>query len=83
MKSILLYTLIIYTIPFSFLRTKFRKMVYTTSSSLIAIQPKFVKEVKVLLGIIQLKTKWEKKLLKQYRYYIAILIILYSLYLIK
>ncbi len=83
MKDILLYLLLIYTIPFSFFRTKFRKMVYKTQSSLIAIQPKFVKETKVIFGIIPLEKESEKKLLKQYRYYISILIILYVLYLTK
>ncbi len=56
-KNIWLILFILWGLPLSYYRSKFRKIVYQTDSWLINIKPYFIKEIKGLFGTIYPKNK--------------------------
>jgi len=76
-ESVALIVLVLWSVPLSYIRLKFRKLVYNTDDWKIAIRPVFVKEIKVLSGILPLATVSERKVRNFYRLYLTVFISLY------
>jgi thioredoxin-dependent peroxiredoxin len=79
-QNIWLILFVIWGLPLTFYRSKFRKMVYQTDSWIINIKPVFWKELKALFGNIYPENKNYIKLRNFYRFYLAIYFILFFLY---
>ena len=72
---------VLWGLPLTHYRSKFRKVVYQTDSWIINIKPLFIKELKALFGTIYPDNLEYKKLRNFYRFYLTIYIILLLLYL--
>ena len=72
--------LIVWGIPSTFFRSKFRKIVYQTDDWKINIKPLFVKELKGLFFNIFPKNKDYIKVRDQYRLYLSIYLFLFIIY---
>ena len=57
-KNIWLILLVLWGLPLSYYRSKFRKIVYQTESWLINIKPYFIKEIKGLFGTLYPRGKF-------------------------
>ncbi len=82
MKHIWLILFVIWGLPLSFYRSKFRKIVYQTDSWLINIKPLFWKEIKALFGNMYPENRAYKKFRNFYLRYLAIYFLLFIAYLI-
>ena len=80
MDYYLFIALIIWGIPSTFFRSKFRKIVYQTDDWKINIKPLFVKELKGLFFNIFPKNKDYIKVRDQYRLYLSIYLFLFIIY---
>lgn len=76
-RTIVVIAFALWSIPLSWMRTRFRKEVYETTDWKIVLQPKFFREVQVLCGGIDFKNK---KLLFQYRMYLLGFLMIYFVY---
>ena len=81
MKTILFVILIIWGIPSSYFRSKFRKIVYQTDDWKINIKPLFKKEIIGLLSNIYPNNKQYLKARKYYVIYLLVYLFLFLLYL--
>ena len=72
--------LIIWGIPSTFFRSKFRKIVYQTDDWKINIKPLFVKELKGLFFNIFPQNNYYIKTRNQYRLYLAVYLFLFIIY---
>ena len=72
--------LIIWGIPSTFFRSKFRKIVYQTDDWKINIKPLFVKELKGLFFNIFPQNNDYIKTRNQYRIYLSVYLLLFILY---
>jgi peroxiredoxin Q/BCP len=72
---------VIWGLPLTYYRSRFRKMVYETDHWLINIQPKFIKEVKALFGYHKVDDNNFVKQRNFYRFYLLIYLILFVCYL--
>ncbi|MAD12690.1 MAG: hypothetical protein CMC04_08225 [Flavobacteriaceae bacterium] len=81
MKTILFVILIIWGIPSSYFRSKFRKIVYQTDDWKINIKPLFKKEIVGLLSNIYPNNKKYHKARKYYVIYLLVYLFLFLLYL--
>jgi peroxiredoxin Q/BCP len=72
---------VIWGLPLTYYRSRFRKMVYQTDHWLINIQPKFIREVKALFGYYHVENSNFIKQRNFYRFYLAIYLILFCCYL--
>lgn len=72
---------VIWGLPLTYYRSKFRKLVYQTDNWVINIQPKFIKETKALFGFYHIDDINFIKQRNFYRFYLAIYLILFSCYL--
>jgi len=79
-ESVALIVLVLWSVPLSYIRLKFRKLVYKTSDWKIAIKPVFVKEIKVLSGILPLATLSERKVRNSYRLYLFVFLGFYGVW---
>lgn len=79
-KNIWLILFLIWGLPLTYYRSKFRKMVYQTDSWIINIKPVFWKELRALFGNIYPENKNYIKLRNFYRFYLTIYFILFILY---
>tara|TARA_R110002126_G_scaffold30602_1_gene99741 strand:- start:99 stop:368 length:270 start_codon:yes stop_codon:yes gene_type:complete len=79
-ENILLILLVIWGLPMTYYRSKFRKIVYQTEHWTINIKPLFIKETKGLIGNLYPKNKEYLKQRNFYRFYLAIYIVLLLLY---
>lgn len=79
-ESIWLILLVIWGLPMTYYRSKFRKIVYQTEHWTINIKPLFIKETKGLIGNLYPKNKEYLKQRNFYRFYLAIYIVLLLLY---
>ncbi len=70
--TVIIVFCIIWSIPFSILRSRFRKMVYKTDSWVINVKPVFWKEIRTLIGTIPLNNETEIKIRNGYRWYLAV-----------
>ena len=80
MDYYLFIVLIVWGIPSTFFRSKFRKIVYQTDDWKINITPLFVKELKGLFFNIFPKNKDYIKVRDQYRLYLSIYLFLFIIY---
>ena len=72
--------LIIWGVPSTFFRSKFRKIVYQTDDWKINIKPLFVKELKGLFFNRFPKNKEYIKIRNQYRTYLLVYLLLFIFY---
>ena len=80
MKDILLIILILWGIPSTYFRSKFRKIVYQTNDWKINIKPLFKKELEGLFSNIFPDNKEYIKIRNYYRIYLFIYVILFLIY---
>ncbi len=81
MKTILFVILIIWGIPSSYFRSKFRKIIYQTDDWKINIKPLFKKEIVGLLSNIYPNNKQYLKARKYYVIYLLVYLFLFLVYL--
>lgn len=80
MKNMLLILLILWGIPLTFYRSKFRKIVYRSDSWTINIKPVFWKELKAIFGNI---FPYDNKYIRMrnfYRIYLSIYLMLFTVF---
>ena len=75
--------LIIWGIPSTFFRSKFRKIVYETDDWKINIKPLFIKELKGLFFNIFPQNKDYLKTRNQYRLYLGVYLLLFITYILS
>ncbi|MDC0924183.1 hypothetical protein N8255_02475 [Flavobacteriaceae bacterium] len=80
LKTVLLIVLFIWGIPSSFIRSKFRKIVYQTNDWKINIKPLFVKEIIALFSNMFPENSNYTKTRDYYRIYLLIYLILFLIY---
>ena len=80
MKTILFIILIIWGIPSTFFRSKFRKIVYQTNDWKINIKPLFKKEIVGLLFNLYPENKEYIKTRNNYRLYLFVYFIIFLVY---
>lgn len=80
-ENIWLILFILWGLPMTYYRSKFRKIVYQTDDWLINIKPLFIKEVKGLFGNLYPNNKEYLKQRNFYRFYLGIYTVLFILYL--
>lgn len=80
MKNLLLFILILWGIPSTYFRSKFRKIIYETNDWKINIKPLFRKELKGLFSKISSKNKDYIKTRNNYRIYLIIYGMLFLVY---
>ena len=80
MKTILFIILIIWGIPSTFFRSKFRKIVYQTNDWKINIKPLFKKEIVGLLFNIYPQNKDYIKTRNNYRLYLFVYFVIFLVY---
>ena len=80
LKTVLLIVLFIWGIPSSFIRSKFRKIVYQTNDWIINIKPLFVKEVIALFSNLYPENSNYIKTRNYYRIYLLIYLVLFIIY---
>jgi hypothetical protein len=80
-KNIWLILFIVWGLPLTYYRNKFRRIVYQTDKWTINIKPYFWKEIKALFGNIFPENKNYLKFRNFYRLYLIIYILLFISYL--
>ena len=80
MKTILFIILIIWGIPSTLFRSKFRKIVYQTNDWKINIKPLFKKEIVGLLFNLYPENKEYIKTRNNYRLYLFVYLIIFLVY---
>jgi peroxiredoxin Q/BCP len=80
LNNIWLILFIVWGIPLTWFRSKFRKMVYQTDSWIINIKPVFMKEIKALFGNLLPGNQQYRRLRNSYRIYLSIYLLLFLLY---
>jgi len=81
LKNIWFILFIVWGLPLTFYRGKFRKIVYQTDSWTINIKPCFMKELKALFGNMYPDNKNYLKFRNFYRFYLLIYMLLFISYL--
>ena len=81
LKNIWLILFVLWGLPLTFYRSRFRKIVYKTDSWTINIIPRFTKELKALFGNIYPENKDYLKFRNFYRFYLIIYLLLFISYL--
>ncbi len=71
---------ILWGLPLTYYRSKFRKIVYQTDSWTINVKPLFVKEIKALFGNLFPENSVYIKQRNFYRFYLLVYTILFVLY---
>jgi len=79
-EHIWLILFVVWGLPLTIYRSKFRKMVYQTDSWVINIKPVFWKELRGLFGNIYPENMQYKKFRNFYRFYLAVYIVLFASY---
>ena len=79
-ENIWLILFIVWGLPLTIYRSKFRKIIYKTDSWTINIKPVFLKELKGLFGNIYPENMHYKKFRNFYRFYLAVYILLFGAY---
>ncbi len=74
--------LLLWGIPSTFFRNKFRKIVYQTDDWMINIKPLFIKELKGLLFNLFPKDEKYIKVRNQYRVYLTVYLLLFIIYIL-
>jgi peroxiredoxin Q/BCP len=79
-KQLIFLILIIWSIPSTYFRSKFRKIVYQTDDWKINIKPLFKKEIVGLFSNMYPGNKTYLKTRNQYRIYLVVYLILFIIY---
>jgi peroxiredoxin Q/BCP len=79
-KTILLIVLFIWGIPSSFIRSRFRKIVYQTNHWTINIKPLFIKEIIALFSNMFPENSDYIKTRNYYRIYLLIYLVIFIIY---
>lgn len=79
-SHIWLLLFLVWGVPLTWFRSKFRKLVYQTDSWTINIQPLFIKELRALFGNMFPNNTVYLRTRNQYRIYLSIYLILFLLY---
>ena len=79
-KQVLFLILMIWSIPSTYFRSKFRKIVYQTDDLKINIKPLFKKEIVGLFSNMYPDNKSYLKSRNHYRIYLAVYLILFIIY---
>jgi peroxiredoxin Q/BCP len=79
-NNLWLIIFILWGLPLTHYRSKFRKIVYQTDSWLINIKPLFIKEIKALFGNMYPENDEYKRFRKFYSFYLAVYLVLFLLY---
>ncbi len=79
-QNIWLILFVVWGLPLTYYRSKFRKLVYKTNSWIINIKPLFWKELRALFGNIYPEDKNYIKFRNFYRFYLTIYLLLFILY---
>ena len=74
--------LLLWGVPSTFFRNKFRKIVYQTDDWKINIKPVFIKELKGLLFNLFPKDEKYIKVRNQYRVYLTVYLLLFIIYIL-
>ena len=82
MDYCLFIALIVWGIPSTFFRSKFRKIVYKTDDWKINIKPIFIKELKALFFNIFPENDEYIKVRNQYRIYLMVYLLLFIIYIL-
>ena len=73
---------LLWGLPMSYYRSKFRKIVYQTDSWIINIQPKFWKELKALFTNMYPENPEYLKMRKFYGFYLVVYLLLFAGYVV-
>ena len=82
MDNYLFIALLVWGIPSTFFRNKFRKIVYQTDDWKINIKPLFIKELKGLFFNIFPENVEYIKVRNQYRLYLSVYLLLFIIYIL-
>tara|TARA_B100000475_G_scaffold87595_1_gene63246 strand:- start:505 stop:759 length:255 start_codon:yes stop_codon:yes gene_type:complete len=80
MKTALLILLVVWGIPSTFFRSRFRKIVYQTDDWKINIKPLFIKEIRGILSNIYPENKEYIRARNNYRAYLIVYLIIFVIY---
>jgi|TARA_E500000178_G_scaffold345423_1_gene395244 peroxiredoxin Q/BCP len=80
MKTALLILLVVWGIPSTFFRSRFRKIVYQTDDWKINIKPLFIKEIRGILSNIYPENKEYVRARNNYRAYLIVYLIIFVIY---
>tara|TARA_B100000524_G_C23523665_1_gene325075 strand:- start:372 stop:626 length:255 start_codon:yes stop_codon:yes gene_type:complete len=80
MKTALLILLVVWGIPSTFFRSRFRKIVYQTDDWKINIKPLFIKEIRGILSNIYPENKEYLRARNNYRAYLVVYLIIFVIY---
>ena len=80
MKTVILVLLIVWGIPSTYFRSKFRKLVYQTEDWKINIKPLFKRELVGLFSNLYPEDEDYLKLRNQYRLYLFVYLLLFLFY---
>ncbi len=78
--SIWLLLFVMWGLPLTYYRSRFRKIVYQTDSWAINIKPAFTQELKGLLGNIYPENLQYLKMRNFYRLYLSVYLLLFTIY---
>jgi len=73
---------VVWGLPLTYYRSKFRKIIYQTDSWIINIKPVFLKEIKGLFGNIYPDNLEYKKFRNFYTFYLIVYFLLFLAYLL-
>ena len=82
MSKYVFILLVVWGIPSTFFRSKFRKIVYQTDDWKINIKPLFIKELKGLFFNIFPENSDYVKVRNQYRLYLLVYLLLFLIYIV-
>ena len=80
MKTALLILLVVWGIPSTFFRSRFRKIVYQTDDWKINIKPLFIKEIRGILSNIYPENKEYVRARNNYRAYLIVYLIIFVIH---
>jgi peroxiredoxin Q/BCP len=80
MKTALFILLVVWGIPSTFFRSRFRKIVYQTDDWKINIKPLFIKEIRGVLSNIYPENKEYIRARNNYRAYLVVYLIIFVIY---
>lgn len=73
---------VLWGLPLTYYRSKFRKIVYQTDHWFINIKPVFIKEIKGLFGNIYPNDLSYKKMRNFYLFYLLVYLVLFFMYIL-
>tara|TARA_B100001559_G_scaffold316266_1_gene319570 strand:- start:411 stop:665 length:255 start_codon:yes stop_codon:yes gene_type:complete len=82
MKELIFILIVLWGVPSTFFRSKFRKIVYQTDDWKINIKPIFIEELKGLFFNIFPENDEYIKVRNQYRIYLMVYLLLFIIYIL-